>query len=368
MIAGAHDAPSPRSARRRRQPTGLNVSGSGNKNVVAVRVEGGVIRCKAALRVGLVLGGGGAVGAAYHAGALTALEHDLGWDAREADVIVGTSAGSIVGALLRLGVPATDLAALTVGTSTEAASESLASWIRDRPAFPPVTLRHLLHAPRLPSVAMLVGLAKLTAKQHILPMSALSMLLPEGHETLAPRLEFLDGMFDGTWPDDPLVISAVRRRDWRRTLFSVDRQQGSLSSSLAASCAVPGYFAGVHIGDERYVDGGVISATNADVLARCDLDLVIVVSPMTGSAPWPSMSHLVRRLCRRTLDGELRALGRHGIPTVVVEPGPDVTRHMSMDFMSEQASTEIVRHAFFDTGAQIAHNPSLRALRRRDAA
>jgi len=69
-------------------------------------------------RVGLVLGGGGAVGAAYHAGALAAIEQDLGWDARNAAVIVGTSAGSLVGALLRLGVPATDLAALTVGAPT----------------------------------------------------------------------------------------------------------------------------------------------------------------------------------------------------------------------------------------------------------
>jgi len=66
------------------------------------------------VRIGLVLGGGGVVGAAYHAGALTALEYDLGWDPRSADVIVGTSAGSVVGSLLRLGVAASDLAAHTV--------------------------------------------------------------------------------------------------------------------------------------------------------------------------------------------------------------------------------------------------------------
>jgi predicted acylesterase/phospholipase RssA len=52
-------------------------------------------------RVGLVLGAGGTVGAAYHAGALAVLEQDLGWDARDAAVVVGTSAGSIVGSLLR---------------------------------------------------------------------------------------------------------------------------------------------------------------------------------------------------------------------------------------------------------------------------
>ena len=49
-------------------------------------------------RVGLVLGAGGIVGQAYHAGVLAAIELDLGWDPREADVIVGTSAGSVVGA------------------------------------------------------------------------------------------------------------------------------------------------------------------------------------------------------------------------------------------------------------------------------
>jgi NTE family protein len=49
------------------------------------------------LRVGLVLGGGGVVGVAYHAAALAAIERDLGWEPRPAEVVVGTSAGSLVG-------------------------------------------------------------------------------------------------------------------------------------------------------------------------------------------------------------------------------------------------------------------------------
>ena len=64
--------------------------------------------------VGLVLGAGGVVGQAYHAGVLAVLEHDCGWDPRSADVIVGTSAGSITGTLLRAGVPASELAAWAV--------------------------------------------------------------------------------------------------------------------------------------------------------------------------------------------------------------------------------------------------------------
>src|SRR6476661_8247854 len=198
-------------------------------------------------RVGLALGGGGAVGAAYHAGALAALEHDLGWDARRADVAVGTSAGSLVGALLRLGVPATDLAALTVGADPQSASDELATWVLDRPSFAPISVGHILRAPRLPHPRVLLGLAKLTARQRALPMSALSMLLPDGQELLAPHLEFLDSLPRNTSEDRSLLVCAVRRRDWRRTVFDSRDSTVPLSAALAASCAVPGYFAGVTI-------------------------------------------------------------------------------------------------------------------------
>src|SRR3954451_10366202 len=62
-------------------------------------------------RIGLVLGAGGLAGQAFQGGVLSALADELGWDPRDADLIVGTSAGSFSGALLRLGVPAADLAA-----------------------------------------------------------------------------------------------------------------------------------------------------------------------------------------------------------------------------------------------------------------
>ena len=313
-------------------------------------------------RVGLVLGGGGAVGAAYHAGALAALEHDLGWDARQADVIVGTSAGSLVGAFLRLGVPPTDLAALTVGATAQSAGDAVATWILDRPSFAPISVGHILRAPRRPSPSMLLGLAKLTARQRARPVGALSMFLPDGRERLAPHLELLDRMPQMASVDQALLVCAVRRRNWRRTVFDARDPSVPLSAAVAASCAVPGYFADVAINGETYVDGGAISPTNADVLRRHDLDLAIVVSPMTGAAHWPSLSHLVRQLCRRTLDQELRSLHRHGIPTVVIEPGAEVTRHMTVDFMSEAASTDIVRSAFFGTGAQIASSATLRRL------
>jgi hypothetical protein len=61
----------------------------------------------------------GAAGLAFHAGVLWALHHDLGWDPRTADIIVGTSAGSIVGSLLRSDVPPEDMAAWTTRGGSE---------------------------------------------------------------------------------------------------------------------------------------------------------------------------------------------------------------------------------------------------------
>src|SRR5690349_5218831 len=65
--------------------------------------------------IGLVLGAGGEVGYAFHAGVLAALADVTGWDARSAEVIVGTSAGSIAGAVLRAGCSPADLAGRVTG-------------------------------------------------------------------------------------------------------------------------------------------------------------------------------------------------------------------------------------------------------------
>src|SRR5256885_11906648 len=89
-------------------------------------------------RTGLVLGAGGIVGQAYHAGVLAALEHDLGWDPRTADLIVGSSAGSVTGTLLRLGVPAHDLAAWAVEAPLSVEGAPLQEVLGgDPPDFPP---------------------------------------------------------------------------------------------------------------------------------------------------------------------------------------------------------------------------------------
>jgi NTE family protein len=313
-------------------------------------------------RVGLVLGGGGAIGAAYHAGALAALENDLGWDPRRAEVIVGTSAGSIVGALLRRGVAASDLAALTVGTELLDLRTKVVDSLRQRPVLPPMSVMNMLRAPHLPAPSTMVGLARMAASRRRLPLGALSVLLPEGREIVLSHLTFLEEVVGDDWPEEKLLIAAVRRRDLHRSIFGSRPSRPPLSTAVAASCAVPGYFADVSVNGAAYIDGGVVSATNADALEHEQVDVAVVVSPMTGAVGRRSATDLVRRICRRDLDRELRILARGGIPAVVIEPGADVLRHMSADFMSDDFATEIVRDAFLDTGTQIAGSALLRSL------
>src|SRR3954462_11873337 len=106
----------------------------------------------AAPRIGLVLGAGGVVGQAFHAGVLAALEHDLGWDPRTADLIVGSSAGSDTGTRLRLGVPAPDLAAWAVEAPLSVEGAPLQEVLGGGPPdFPPFGPADLLRTWRLPS-------------------------------------------------------------------------------------------------------------------------------------------------------------------------------------------------------------------------
>src|SRR5262245_31004064 len=93
-------------------------------------------------KVALVLGAGGIAGGAFHAGALAALQEETGWDARAADVIVGTSAGSITGATLRVGLAATDLFARAVGAPLSREGTALLARLGAQPPTLP-TMRSL---------------------------------------------------------------------------------------------------------------------------------------------------------------------------------------------------------------------------------
>ena len=303
------------------------------------------------MRVALVLGGGGVIGLAYHAAALAAIEHDLGWDPRSADVVVGTSAGSLVGALLRRGVTASDLSAIIVGDEPRSSPPGVADALRERPEFPPVRLGSFLGRPRLPSAALIAAWAQ--RPWRLDPIAALASVLPDGSLDLAQHATAIERVLGAEWPNDDLWLCTVRQNDLRRVVIGRD-VWAPLSTAVCASCAIPGYFRPVGIGGRPHIDGGVRSPTNADVLRRHHVDLAIIVSPMAGrDLGLLGPGNLIRRRARRQVERERDLLQRAGIPSVLVEPGPETVDVMGLDFMSHANLREIVRAAFFDTGEQL---------------
>jgi NTE family protein len=313
-------------------------------------------------RVGLVLGAGGVVGQAYHAGVLAALEHDLGWDPRVVDVIVGTSAGSITGTLLRNGVPASELAAWTVRAPLSAEGKLLERYFGpDRPQFEPFRAWDLLRRPPSAPGRHMVQQA-LMRPWHFRPMTAALALLAPGTQDIAERLTALREVEGQEWPARDLWICAVRRRDGRRVVFGrPGTAEVPLHLAVAASCAVPGYFAPIRIGDHTYVDGGAHSPTNAAILRRLALDLVIIISPMSGPSGLPrDVYGTTRWHAGRLVRREMRALRAKGTEVVVFRPGEEEQELMGNDFMAADRAHEIVQAAFLAGGA-FAARPSVRA-------
>jgi len=290
---------------------------------------------------------------AYHAAALAAMEHDLGWDPRTADVIVGTSAGSIIGSLLRLGVPASDLAALSVGVETRSTPIPVSEAMNEPSAFPAIGYRSFLRAPHPPTPTMLRNWVR--RPWRIDPIALVAGLMADGpvDMALAPMAQALGE----AWPTAPLWVCSVRRSDLRRVVFGRDAQ-APLGQAVLASCAIPGYFTPVEIDRQTFVDGGVRSPTNADVLCREDvdlgLDLVLIVSPMSGpAAHGVDLGSLMRRYAGSRLHGERDRLRRRGVPSIAIEPGREVVDILGSDFMDDTHLSEIVTAAFVDAGEQL---------------
>ena len=305
--------------------------------------------------VALVLGGGGVVGGAYLAGVLLALEHDLHWDAREADLIVGTSVGAMVGTALRMGVSASDLAALTVDAAVLDAPPAFVAGARARPTLEPFSMRQLLRLPRTPGLRWMTQFARGIGTRGPLGLAALTSLLPDGVRCLEPYLSFLEAEEypPGLW------LCAVRRSDGRRVVFGRGDRRAPLAAAVAASCAVPGYFRPVQIDGCQYLDGGIVSNTNADTVRRVRPRFTIVVSPMSARRPVDAM-HPMRGPSRWTVRRERSSLQRAGLRTLLIEPGPEVLRHVGHDMMSDADSSTIVRAAFLDTGAFLSADPRRR--------
>ncbi len=263
------------------------------------------------MRIGLALGGGGLTGTAFHAGVLNALAEHL--DPREAEVIVGTSAGSTAAALMRSGFPATDYVARVTGRPLSPEGEAV---LGGMPALAdPVPALPRERGPASPQLLRSV----LRRPWRYAPGVALSALLPEGTRPVDAGAQRFRALFT-QWPQRPTWIVAVDLYTGRRVVFGRDAT-ASMADAVSASCAVPGYFAPVVVDGRKYIDGGAHSMVSLDLLADSDLDLVIVSAPLS-TTDWVARDpgNVPRVALRAQLHRESRRLR----DTRVITVAPDV--------------------------------------------
>ena len=312
--------------------------------------------------VGLVLGAGGVVGQAYQAGVLAGLERMARWDPRDADLIVGTSAGSVTGAVLRVGVPASDLAAMSVGEKLSRRGGALLERLMpDSEPLPVPSMASLIRLWRPPSPALLNRVAH--RPWAFRPEVAAMTLLPRGRVDITDRARGLHEMVGESWPEG-LWICAARRNDGARVVFGREGSpQATLASAVLASCAIPGYFKPVTVDGKEYFDGGVHSVTNADVLRNEGLDVVIVISSMSASHGHSTGADgFLRWSVHRRMEREIARLEANGTSVIRLEPGPMARRAMGLRAMDELRSPRVVEAAYEETAERVSSDPGFARL------
>ncbi|MEA3077876.1 MAG: hypothetical protein QOF60_2784 [Actinomycetota bacterium] len=314
-------------------------------------------------RIGLVLGAGGATGGAFHGGVLAALADVVGWDARSAEIIVGTSAGSLAGAVLRAGLSPSDLAARSEDRPLSVDGQRLLAHVVQALPLRPASGR------RFPGgrSAAPAAVARMVRRPWTMSPGALAAaLLPAGSIPTDMITEGIGPMFGSAWPSSPLWICTVRLDDGRRVVFGKDDTTSPIGLAVAASCAIPAFFEPVTIGSARYVDGGVHSPTNLDLLRGLGLDLVVVSSPMSiagrpslfpGSA---AIATPVRRACRAMLDREAIGVRRRGTPVIAFQPTAADVAVMGVNAMDASRRAEVSRQVRASTARRL-ERPDVRA-------
>ncbi len=298
----------------------------------------------------LVLGGGGPVGAAYIIGVLRGLVEAGGLDPNAADVIIGTSAGAIMGADLRQGRTVDEISdilqpAPVLGvhphdiipawrSNIELVRRSIGStWVMARTALPPS-----LRTPAPPR-----------AMQRFFPGSL--MAIADG-EWAAQR-------FPDEWPERPLWEVAWNLDDGRRIVLrrggGRDGERATFRQAVVASSAVPGVFSPVRVGSRRMVDGGVMSANNLDLAVRTPSRIVIAVAPM-GFNPRdrPGFVHTMTRSSVNTqLTAEAAAVRGSGKMLLLLRPTADKLRHQGLNVMSRRHNCEVIEAAAESTARRV---------------
>lgn len=305
------------------------------------------------MRIGLVLGAGGVVGASWLMGALEAVESETGWEPGGADRIIGTSAGSVVGALVAGGIGPAAMNAHAAGGSLQGfvEAEQRAEALADRSTGTRLKLHRAL--PPLGPGSWRLGVSTLLRPHRHNPAAVLAGWLPRGFISTHPIQDLVRALVHHHWPGHPSFWAvAADYRTGRRVPFGrEDAPTASVAEAVAASCAIPGFYHPVKIGGRRYVDGGICSASNLDLLRGSEVDLVLCLNPMSsvdrvpGGLPADRVAAVMRAQAGRRLGHEARKLRAEGKQVVIVQPSKEDVALMGANLMNGRRRLQVMEQA-----------------------
>jgi NTE family protein len=209
----------------------------------------------------LVLGGGGIAGIAWETGIL----YGLGDSVLDADIIIGTSAGSAVAAAVSQ-IPLAEAFERQITPAVESRGGS-------RPAPSLDKVMHLF--------AVVQSLPPEQARRKLGEAALSAETMPEETwlRAIGTQLPSQD------WPSRNIGAVAVDAATGETQVFT--RESGvDLVKAVAASCAVPGVYPPVTIDGKRYMDGGARTTTNADLVS--EYDEIIVIAPIPDGLQLPN--------------------------------------------------------------------------------
>ena len=266
----------------------------------------------------LVLGCGAVAGAAWQIATLNELQQRLGWDARDADILIGTSAGAVLATLLGAKVSIERMLASQRGELNEC------HWNHDTDtggAIPPL--------PRL-------GLSGAKLFMHglrgeVSPLTAITGLMPHGRTDMQPMMNLIDSVVTpGQWvPHQNTWLIAVDTDSGERVAFGRDDINMPANRAVCASYAVPGVCPPVQWQGSTYLDGGIASPASADLLLGTDIEEAIVLAPMASMqmdnprSPLAKIERRVRRYMTAIVDREVSQLRSAGSRVIRIDPGPE---------------------------------------------
>ena len=283
---------------------------------------------------------------AYHAGVLRALEVEVGFTPDDAEVIVGTSAGSVVGAYLRTGLTTHDMWLLARG------EHPTLGGVGRTPDHEPELFVPRFGGP-LGVVRHAIGSAYVLGRAispfPLQPPGFLKTFFPGGLFAMEEGRRRFAEELPNEWPEKALWLTTVDIVSGRRIVLGrAGAPKVDLPRAVLASAAVPGIYPPVQVGRRSLIDGGAHSTSNLDLGVQAGVDRIIGVIPMafdTALPPGP-LGQIARRIPARMLAAETTLAKRRGIDVLMFRPSASEVRNHGFNLMRADTLERVAELAY----------------------